>query len=185
MQPVSAHDRLRLVILLDDDYEDLEFWYPKLRLTEWGAEVVAAGLPGKRQCRGKHGYPATPDCEVGALPSAEFHGIILPGGWAPDRLRRDPQVLELVRRFDRAGRLIAAVCHGGWIAISAGVVRGVRTTGSPGIRDDLVNAGAVWVDAPVVVDRHFVTSRRPDDLPDFCRGIVEVLNQQRAVPVHG
>lgn len=93
----------------------------------------------------------------------------------PDRLRRDPQVLQLVRDFDAAGKLVAAVCHGGWIPISAGVYRGVRVTGSLGIKDDLVNAGAIWEDAPVVVDRHFVSSRKPDDLPDFCRGILEVM----------
>ena len=96
----------------------------------------------------------------------------------PDQLRRDPRVLDLVRAFDAAGKLIAAVCHGGWIPISAGVYRGVRVTGSLGIKDDLVNAGAVWEDAPVVVDRHFVSSRKPDDLPDFCRGILQVLSPQ-------
>ena len=90
----------------------------------------------------------------------------------PDRLRRDPQVLELVRDFAEAGKLVAAICHGGWIPISAGVYRGVRVTGSPGIKDDLTNAGALWEDAPVVVDRNFISSRKPDDLPDFCRAII-------------
>jgi protease I len=93
----------------------------------------------------------------------------------PDKLRRDQQVLQLVRDFAATGKLVAAICHGGWIPISAGVYRGVRVTGSPGIKDDLVNAGALWEDAPVVVDRHFVSSRKPDDLPDFCRGILGVL----------
>ena len=93
----------------------------------------------------------------------------------PDKLRRDPQVLELVRQFDAAGKLVAAICHGGWIPISAGVYRDVRVTGSPGIKDDLINAGAIWEDASVVVDRHHVTSRKPDDLPDFMRGIFQVV----------
>jgi len=93
----------------------------------------------------------------------------------PDKLRRDTRVLEIVRQFDAADKLIAAVCHGGWIPISAGVYRGVRVTGSLGIKDDLVNAGAIWEDKPVVVDRHFVSSRKPDDLPEFCRGILSVL----------
>ena len=93
----------------------------------------------------------------------------------PDKLRRDPAVLEIVREFAAAEKLVAAVCHGGWIPISAGVYDGVRVTGSPGIKDDLVNAGAIWEDAAVVVDRHFVPSRKPDDLPEFCRGILEVL----------
>jgi protease I len=105
----------------------------------------------------------------------DFDGLVVPGGFMPDKLRRDGDVLQLVRDFDAAGKLIAAICHGGWIPISAGVYRGVRVTGSLGIKDDLINAGAVWEDAPVVIDRHFVSSRKPDDLPDFCRGILDVL----------
>ena len=94
----------------------------------------------------------------------------------PDKLRRDRRVLELVQHFNSQQQMIAAICHGGWIPISAGVYKDVRVTGSPGIKDDLVNAGAVWVDEPVVIDRHFVSSRKPDDLPDFCRGMLQVLN---------
>ena len=96
----------------------------------------------------------------------------------PDKLRRDPKVLQLVRDFDAAGKLVAAVCHGGWIAISAGVYKGVKVTGSPGIKDDLINAGAVWKNEAVVIDRHFVSSRKPEDLPDFCKGILQVLTSQ-------
>jgi protease I len=109
------------------------------------------------------------------MESADFHGIILPGGWMPDALRRDEKVLALVRDFSAHGKLVAAICHGGWIAISAGVYRGVRVTGSAGIRDDLVNAGAIWEDTPVVVDRHFISSRKPADLPAFMGAIVELL----------
>ena len=166
----------KFLILLDDDYEDLEFWYPKLRLIEAGSEVTVAGPPGKRHFRGKHGYPAISDAEIPAMKAANFQGLIIPGGWAPDKLRRDSHVLELVRDFNAAGKLIAAICHGGWIPISAGVYKGVRVTGSPGIKDDLINAGAIWEDAPVVVDRHFVSSRRPDDLPDFCIGIFQAMS---------
>jgi protease I len=108
----------------------------------------------------------------------DFHGVIIPGGFAPDKLRRHPKVLELVRQFAADGKLVAAICHGGWIPISAGVYKGVRVTGSLGIKDDLVNAGAIWVDAAVVIDRHFVSSRKPDDLPDFCQGILQVLGEQ-------
>ena len=106
--------------------------------------------------------------------SAEFTGVVIPGGFMPDKLRRDPTVLRLVREFAESGKLVAAICHGGWIPISAGVYRGVRVTGSLGIKDDLVNAGALWEDAPAVVDRHFVSSRKPDDWPDFCRAILAV-----------
>ena len=113
------------------------------------------------------------------MEAADFQGLIVPGGWAPDKLRRDAHLLEVVRDFHAQGKLIAAICHGGWIPISADVYRGVRVTGSPGIKDDLINSGAIWEDAAVVVDRHFVCSRRPDDLPDFCKGIFEVLGKTR------
>ena len=105
----------------------------------------------------------------------DFQGVVIPGGFMPDKLRRDAKVKDLVRKFAASGKLVAAICHGGWIPISAGVYKGVRVTGSPGIKDDLVNAGAIWEDAAVVVDRHFVSSRKPDDLPEFCRAIIEVM----------
>ena len=110
------------------------------------------------------------------MEAEDFHGILVPGGWMPDSLRRDPKVLQLVRDFANHGKLVAAICHGGWIPISAGVYRGVRVTGSPGIQDDLINAGAIWEDTPVVVDRHFVSSRRPSDLPAFASAILSVLS---------
>src|SRR5258708_1854340 len=165
----------RFLVFVDDVYEDLELWYPKLRLIEAGANVVVAGPEAERKYAGKHGYPCLSDAAIGDVESTDFQGVVVPGGFMPDNLRRDPKVLQLVREFARDGKLVAAICHGGWIPISAGVYREVRVTGSPGIKDDLVNAGAIWVDAPVVVDRHFVSSRKPDDLPDFCRGIFEVL----------
>jgi protease I len=162
-------------MFVDDVYEDLELWYPKLRLIEAGAEVVVAGPEAACVYAGKHGYPCRSDAAIRDVRAADFQGLVIPGGFMPDKLRRDPLVLELVREFARTSKLVAAVCHGGWIAISAGVYRGVRVTGSPGIKDDLINAGALWEDASLVVDRHFVSSRKPDDLPDFCRGILGVL----------
>ena len=168
----------RILIFVADEYEDLELWYPKLRLEEAGAHVTVAGAEIGRKYTGKHGYPCVSDADIPEMISADFHGVICPGGWAPDKLRRDPKVLQLVREFAEQKKLTAAICHGGWIPISAGVYKGVRVTGSPGIKDDLVNAGARWEDAPVVIDRHFVSSRRPDDLPDFCRGILQVMARQ-------
>lgn len=165
----------RVLVFVDDVYEDLELWYPKLRLQEAGAEVVVAGPKAGHVYSGKHGYPCRSDAAIGDVRSADFSGVVLPGGFMPDKLRRDPRVLELVREFSAASKLVAAICHGGWIAISAGVYRGVQVTGSPGIKDDLINAGAHWQDAAVVVDRHFVSSRKPDDLPEFCRNILQVL----------
>jgi len=170
--PLAEH---RILTFVGDIYEDLELWYPKLRLTEAGAHVTVAGPKGNVVYSGKNGYPCRSDAEIAEMEAADFTGLVIPGGFMPDKLRRDPKVLQLVRDFHEAGKLIAAICHGGWIPISAGVYNGVRVTGSPGIKDDLVNAGAKWVDQPVVVDRHFVSSRRPDDLPDFCRGILKVL----------
>ncbi len=165
----------RILMFVEEFYEDLELWYPKLRLIEAGAEVVVAGPEAGRQYRGKNGYPCISDAAIATIRTGDFHAVVVPGGFMPDKLRRDARVLEIVRECDAAGKLIAAICHGGWIPISAGVYRGVRVTGSLGIKDDLVNAGAIWEDEPVVVDRHFVSSRKPDDLPDFCRGILGVM----------
>lgn len=166
----------RILIFVGDVYEDLELWYPKLRLIEAGAEVVVAGEKAGATYMGKNGYPCKSDAAIVKMRADDFHGVVCPGGFMPDKLRRDQSVLQLVADFAAAGKLVAAICHGGWIPISARVYRGVKVTGSAGIKDDLENAGAFWVDAPVVVDRHFVSSRKPDDLPDFCRGILQVLS---------
>jgi protease I len=166
-------------MFVGDIFEDLELWYPKLRLIEAGAAVVVAGEEKGRSYHGKNGYPCKSDAAIADVRASDFDGVVVPGGFMPDKLRRDPKVLELVRQCASAGKLVAAICHGGWIPISAGVYRGVRVTGSPGIKDDLVNAGAIWEDAPVVVDRHFVSSRKPDDLPDFCRAILSVAGREK------
>lgn len=168
----------RFLMFVDDVYEDLELWYPKLRLIEAGAQVVVAGPKAHHTYDGKHSYPCRSDAAIADQQADDFDGLVVPGGFMPDKLRRDDHVLKLTRDFASAHKLVAAICHGGWIPISAGVYRGVRVTGSRGIKDDLVNAGAFWEDAPVVVDRHFVSSRKPDDLPEFCRGILEVCGHQ-------
>jgi protease I len=173
--PRRPLDGVRILALVGDHYEDLELWYPKLRLEEAGAHVTLAGSMQGRTYSGKHGYPCTSDAAIADMEVGDFHGIVIPGGWMPDALRRDEKVLDLVREFAARGKLVAAICHGGWIPISAGVYRGVRVTGSPGIKDDLMNAGAIWEDTQVVVDRHFVSSRKPGDLPAFMEAIVEVL----------
>jgi protease I len=165
----------RILMLVDDVYEDLELWYPKLRLLEAGVHVTVAGPQANKTYAGKHGYPCKSDAAIAEMDAGDFHGIVLPGGFMPDKLRREPHVLKLVRECAAADKLVAAICHGGWIAISAGVYRGVKVTGSPGIKDDLVNAGAHWHDAPVVVDRHFISSRKPDDLPEFMKAILKFL----------
>lgn len=172
---LSGH---RILSFVGDIYEDLELWYPKLRMIEAGAEVVVAGPQAGVNYDGKNGYPCVSDTAIDDMNAADFTGLLVPGGFMPDKLRRDPKVLQLVRDFHEAGKLVAAICHGGWIPISAGVYKGIQVTGSPGIKDDLINAGAIWNDAAVVIDRNHVSSRRPDDLPEFCRGMIEVLSKQ-------
>jgi protease I len=166
----------RVLIFTGDIYEDLELWYPKLRLEEAGAHVVLAGPKAKTQYVGKNGYPCVSDAAIDDMNADEFDGLVVPGGFMPDKLRRDARVLEIVRAFNDAKKPIAAICHGGWIPISAKVYQGVRVTGSPGIKDDLVNAGAIYEDKSVVVDGNHVTSRKPDDLPDFCRELIKLLS---------
>lgn len=162
----------KFLCFVGPDYEDLELWYPKLRLIEAGAGFVTAGQEAGKNYVGKNGYPCVSDIAIDAIETSRYDGLICAGGWMPDKLRRDPEVLRITQEFAAANKLVAAICHGGWIPISADVYRGVKVTGSPGIKDDLINAGGVFEDASVVVDRHFVSSRRPDDLPDFCKAIL-------------
>ena len=167
----------RILVIVGDIYEDLELWYPKLRMLEAGAEVVVAGPEANTVYAGKNGYPCKSDAALHAIDPPAFDGLLVPGGFMPDKLRREQVVLDIVRHFHDEQKLIAAICHGGWIPISAGVYRGIRVTGSLGIKDDLINAGAIWEDAAVVIDNHHVSSRKPDDLPEFCKGMLEVLTR--------
>jgi len=159
-------------------YEDLELWYPKIRLEEEGARTVVAGL-GEKTYAGKRGYPCTPDTAVDAVTAAEFDGLVIPGGYAPDILRRSPRVLSLTREIFEAGKPVAFICHAGWVPISARIVKGRRVTSVGAIRDDLENAGARWEDAPVVVDGNLISSRTPADLGAFCRAIIAALGAGR------
>lgn len=163
-----------VVMLVGPEYEDLEVWYPKLRLEEAGFSVKLAGL-GEREYRGKHGYPCPVDGTIADFLARDLAGIIAPGGWAPDKIRRDKQVLERVREVHAAGKLVGTICHGPWVLISAGIVRGKRMTSTAGIRDDVVNAGAHWVDEPAVIDGNLVSARVPKDLPAFCQAMLKVL----------
>lgn len=168
----------RILTFLDDIYEDLELWYPKLRLEEAGWTTLAAA-PELRSYSGKHGYPAKADLLLSEARSADFTGLLIPGGFMPDKLRRDPKVLSLTREFHAAGKLVAFICHGGWIPISAKILSGRRATGSLGIKDDLENAGAIWVDAPVVVDGNLISSRTPKDLAPFGKAMVDFLGRTK------
>jgi len=166
----------KILIFVGNDYEDMELQYPKYRLLEAGYDVVVAGEKAGEKYLGKHGYPQVADAALDGLKSSDFVGTIVPGGWMPDKLRRYDSVKSLIAGFEAEKKLIASICHGGWINISAGVVKGYKYTSTPGIKDDLVNAGvAEWIDAEVVVDQHHVSSRRPDDLPAFMRESLKVL----------
>jgi protease I len=163
-----------ILLLAGNDYEDLELWYPKLRLEEAGHRVVIAGL-GDKTYTGKNGYPVTVDGNIADFAAKDLDGIVVPGGWAPDKWRRDANMKARTKELFEEGKLVATICHGGWLLISAGIVRGKKLTGTTAIKDDLENAGATWVDAPVVIDGNHVSSRVPKDLPAFGKALVEWL----------
>ena len=158
-------------------YEDLELWYPKIRLEEEGARTVVAGT-GEKTYQGKRGYPLTVDANVDELSSASFHGLVIPGGYAPDVMRRSKKLLQLTREIYQADKPVAFICHAGWVPISAGIVRGKRGTSVGAIKDDLVNAGMLWEDSPVVVDGNLISSRTPADLPQFMKALIKALESQ-------
>jgi protease I len=157
-------------------YEDLELWYPKIRLEEEGATTVVAGL-GEKVYQGKRGYPITVDTSVDEIESKDFDGLVIPGGYAPDLMRRSAKLLALTKEIYQAGKPVAFICHAGWVPISAGIVRGKRGTSVGAIRDDLVNAGMLWEDSPVVVDGNLISSRTPADLPQFCKALIAALSR--------
>jgi deglycase len=157
-------------------YEDLELWYPKIRLEEEGAATTVAGL-GERTYQGKRGYPVTVDTDVDRIAARDFDALVIPGGFAPDQLRRSDQVLAITREVFLAGKPLGFICHAGWVPISARILKGKRATSVRAIKDDLENAGAIWEDSPVVVDANLISSRTPADLPQFCRALIAALGQ--------
>lgn len=166
----------RVVIYVDTMYQEMELWYPLYRLREAGAEVVIAAAKAGQTYTSKLGYPCISQVSYDDLRAADFDGLIIPGGYAPDHMRRHAGAIQFVQDLHAQGKLIAAICHAGWVLCSApGVLKGRRATSFFAIRDDMVNAGASWEDAEVVVDGNLVTSRKPDDLPAFCRASIEVL----------
>jgi len=157
-------------------YEDLELWYPKIRLEEEGAATTVAGL-GDKTYQGKRGYPVTVDTSVDQIDARDFDGLVIPGGFAPDQLRRYERVLTITREIYQAGKPVAFICHAGWVPISAKILKGKRATSVRAIKDDMENAGVIWEDRPVVVDGNLISSRTPADLPDFCRALLAALHQ--------
>ena len=164
----------KVAVFAEDIYEDLELQYPLLRLREAGADVVVVG-PEAKTYHSKYGYPVVATVTSAQAAATAFDAVVVPGGFAPDKMRRDPNILKIVRDANDNGKVVAAICHAGWVLVSAGVLKGKTVTSTPAIKDDLINAGATWVDKEVVVDGKMVTSRRPDDLPAFCREIIAVM----------
>lgn len=164
----------KVLIFAGPDFEDRELFYPQLRLIEAGATVKIGGI-GEKQYKGKYGIPITVDAQCEELQEENWDAVIVPGGWAPDKIRANKAALEIVRKAAKRGAIIAAICHGGWVLASAEVINGKTVTSYPNIKDDLIHAGAKWVDQEVVVDQGVVTSRTPADLPAFCREIVRAM----------
>jgi protease I len=171
----------RIAILVDNLYQEMEVWYPLYRFREAGAEVVTVGAEAGKTYTSKLGYPVVCDRAYDSVNTAEFDGVIVPGGFAPDHIRRHPKANQFVHDLDKQGKLVAAICHGPWVLCSAhGLLKGRRVTSFFAIKDDVVNAGARWEDSEVVVDGNLVTSRKPDDLPAFCQAAIAVAE---GVPV--
>jgi protease I len=166
-----------IATLVAEGVEDLEYYVPLMRLQEEGAKVLTSALELK-PVHGKNGLKIEPDTKIDTLHAEELFALIVPGGWAPDKLRRDSAVKNLVREMDSKGKTIGIICHGGLIAISAGIMKGRRATGSLGIKDDILNAGGTWVDEPAFREGNLVWGRVVADIPDFCRELVQALTEQ-------
>lgn len=167
----------RVVLLAENNYQELELWVPYYRLKEEGAEVTLVGTGSSRTYTSKHGYPVDVDKEAGEIDMAKYDGVVIPGGYAPDIMRRYPEMVRIVREAHEKGKVIAAICHAGWMLASAGILRGKKATCFFAIKDDLIHAGADYVDQEVVRDGNLITSRKPDDLPAFCRELIEALSR--------
>ncbi|REK18773.1 MAG: type 1 glutamine amidotransferase [Planctomycetota bacterium] len=165
---------IRFAVLVEEQYEDQELWYPLLRLTEAGAQVTLVGPQAGVTYQSKHGYPAESEAAASDVSADDFDGVVIPGGYAPDRMRRDEAMVSLVREAFAAGKVVAAICHAGWMLCSAGVLEGKRVTSVSAIKDDMTNAGANWTDEEVVQDDNLITSRTPADLPAYLRTIIAV-----------
>ena len=170
---------MKVAVLIEDQYQVLEVWYPYLRLREEGIETVLVGTGAKKEYKSKEGYPAFEELSVKNASTGEFDAVIIPGGYAPDLLRRYTAVNTFVKNMHKQGKLVAAICHAGWVLVSAGILKGKKATCFHAIKDDVINAGAEYLDREVVVDGNLITSRNPYDLPAFCTQIIKFL---RVIP---
>lgn len=167
----------RVAILVEDIYQDLEVWYPMLRLREEGVTVITVGTGRSKVYKGKYGYPVEEDRAANEVQASEVDAVIIPGGFAPDFMRRYASTIKLVQDCYEKGKIVASVCHGAWMLVSAKACKGRKATCFSAIKDDLINAGAEYVDEEVVRDGNLITSRKPEDLPAFCRAILQALDE--------
>ena len=168
----------KVAIFVDNVYQEMEVWYPLYRFIEAGAEVITIGAKAGTTYTSKLGYPVVAQKSYDEVSASDFDGLVVPGGFAPDHIRRHAKANQLVKDFDDQNKLVSAICHGPWVLCSGhGMLKGRKATSFFAIKDDVVNAGAIWEDAEVVVDRNLVTSRKPEDLPAFCRACIAVLNR--------
>ncbi len=165
----------RIALFLEEGFEDLEFWVTVMRLREEGAVVTIVGTAADRTVRGKNALTATSEVAANTVSANDFEAVVVPGGWAPDKLRRYPAVTGLVHQMYEQGKIVGLICHAGLVGISAGIVKGHRATGSLGIKDDLVNAEATWVDEAAFRDGNLVWGRVVEDIPAFCRELVKAI----------
>ncbi len=164
----------KVAVLVEENYQVLEVWYPYLRLREAGIKTLLVGT-GRGTYKSKEGYPAQEEIAITKAKSDDFDAVVIPGGYAPDFLRRYPEVNNFVREMFNQKKIVASICHGGWVLVSAGILKGKSATCFSAIKDDLINAGAKFIDQEVVVDSNLITSRNPYDLPAFCREIIKQL----------
>jgi len=164
----------KVAVLVEDQYQVLEVWYPYLRLREEGMQTVLVGT-GKKDYKSKEGYPAQEELSIQKAQADDFDCVVIPGGYAPDILRRHEEVNNFVKEMFTKGKVVASICHGGWVLASAGILKGKTATSFSAIKDDVINAGAKFIDKEVVVDGNLITSRNPYDLPAFCKEIIKQL----------
>jgi len=167
----------KVALLVENMYQEMEAWYPLYRLREEGAEVVTVGSGSAETYTSKLGYPINATTSADRVTAADFDALVIPGGYAPDLMRRYPSMVQLVRDMFNQGKIVAAICHAGWMLCSAGILKGRKATCFFAIKDDLINAGAEYLDAEVFRDGNLITSRMPDDLPAFCREIISALQE--------
>src|SRR5437870_11187397 len=169
----------KIAILVDNVYQEMEVWYPLYRLREAGAEVITVGAKAGQTYTSKLGYPVHCDKSYDEVSASQFDGVVVPGGYAPDHIRRHAKANQLVNDIDAQGKLVAAICHAAWVLCSAGILKGRKATCFFAIKDDVINAGARYVDDEVVVDGNIITSRKPEDLPAFMQAVIQAVREAK------